>query len=94
MSYADQLRQAVGGAGGGPAPADTPVPDLAAVALVEMLERLVEAVERMGAEEVDFLARLLTAVIAEYDRLTGRTEHHQFSAEDWERVRRVALGDA
>ena len=34
-----------------------------------------------------FYAELLTAIIAEFDRLTGRTEYHRFTKADWERVR-------
>ena len=39
------------------------------------------------AAEAAFYADLLTALIAEFDSLTGRTECHRFTKSDWERVR-------
>ena len=46
--------------------------------------RAAEAAEAAGAA---FFADLLTALIAEFDRLTGRTECHKFTKSDWDRVK-------
>lgn len=50
------------------------------------------AASSASAAEAAFYADLLTALITEFDRLTGRTECHKFTKADWERVR-AALGE-
>ena len=40
-----------------------------------------------GAAGAAFYADLLVALIAEFDRLTGRTECVKFTKADWDRVR-------
>ena len=39
------------------------------------------------AARAAFYADLLVALIAEFDRLTGRTECHKFTVDDWKRVK-------
>jgi hypothetical protein len=45
-----------------------------------------EAAQAAGAA---FYTDILTALIYEFDRLTGRTECHKFTAADWKRVKAV-----
>ena len=46
-----------------------------------------EAAEAAWAAWAAFYADILVALIAEFDRLTGRTECHKFTADDWKRVK-------
>jgi hypothetical protein len=45
------------------------------------------AAEAAWVANAAFYADLLTALIAEFDRLTGRTECHKFTKKDWDRVK-------